>query len=247
MSQAQPAVPAPVPEKRSVLAVLIDVFFEPKRAFEQVKHFPRWWFPLALSIVAMFVYMSVFSSRVGWDQFMRQTLESNQRMQELPREQREQIIEQQSKFMRAAGNYIPIVTVLVATVVIAAVLLFVFRNLLDGRATFSQVVGVVTWAGMPGLLVLAASFAVLLLKDPSEFDLENPVGFNLGFYLPEGTAPWLRGLGSSIDIFSFWSILLVATGMSVVTRKSWSSSLMGVVLPWAAYVILKTGWSAMFG
>jgi chromate transport protein ChrA len=54
-------------------------------------------------------------------------------------------------------------------------------------------------------------------------------------------------LGNSIDVFSFWMILMLATGMAVVSKKSWVTSLFAVLAPWALIVVLKVGWTAIFG
>jgi hypothetical protein len=247
MTQGSAAAPAKLPERQGLLSVFVNVFVEPRAAFQQVAVAPRWWFPMALIIVATFVYMSLFSTRIGWDNFIRQQVERNERMQEMPADQRERAIEMQMKFVPIWGMVGPPVFISVGMAVTAGVLVFVFRTLLDGSVRFGQALGVVAWSSVPGLLSTAAALAVMLLKNPADFDLANPVGFNIGFYLPEGTSAWIVSLGNSIDLFSFWTILLLATGMAVVTRKSWGTALGGILLPWAIYLVCKVGWSAMFG
>jgi hypothetical protein len=87
----------------------------------------------------------------------------------------------------------------------------------------------------------------MLLKDPDDFDLKNPTGFNIGFYLPHSAPAWLVSLGGSIDVFSIWIILLLATGLSVASKKSWKTSLIGVAGPWALFVAGKVLWAAVRG
>ena len=54
------------------------------------------------------------------------------------------------------------------------------------------------------------SMVVLFLKDPDEFNLQNPLMFNVGGYLDANAPAALRSLGSSIDLFSIWIIVLLA-------------------------------------
>jgi hypothetical protein len=230
-----------------VLSLIVDIFIEPKAAFEQIAVAPRWWVPMLLIIVATLIFMAVFSNHVGWESTIRRGIESNERMQEMPAADRERVIEMQMKFVPITGMVFPPVAVAVGMAVIAGVLLFVFRMLLDAQVKFVPTLAVVAWSSIPTLLSTAAALAVMLLKNPSEFDINNPVGFNVGFYLPEGTSKWLVSLASSIDLFSIWVILLIATGMSVLARKPWGTALGGVLMPWAVYVILKVGWAALFG
>jgi hypothetical protein len=125
--------------------------------------------------------------------------------------------------------------------------MLVFKYLLDGPCAFSQALGVVSWSMVPGLLNSLAALAVMLTLPAAEFDLKNPVGVNLGYYLGPESSAWMKSLLSSIDFFSIWTILLLATGMSVITRKSWGSSLGAILIPWGFYVVIKTAFAAVFG
>lgn len=247
MSQASAAAPARSPERQGLLSTLINVFVEPRAAFEQVALAPRWWFPVLLIVLATLGYMTVFSNRVGWDTFIRNQVERNERMQEMPADQRERAIEMQMKFAPVMGTVGPVIFIPAGMAIIAGVLLFVFRTLMDGSMKYTQTLGVVAWASLPGLLATAAALAVMLLKSPADFDLANPVGFNIGFYLPEATSRWIVSLAGSFDLFTMWTITLMSTGMAVLSRKTWGAALGGILLPWALYVVCKVGWVAMFG
>jgi hypothetical protein len=60
------------------------------------------------------------------------------------------------------------------------------------------------------------------------------------------TAKPLWALVTSLDLFSFWVVFLLATGFGVACKKATGSALWGVVIPWALIVGIKVGWSAMF-
>jgi hypothetical protein len=229
-------------------ARLLNVFVEPRPAFEDIAARPGWWVPMTLIVACVLAYMLAFSSHVGWERYMRQQFESSPRAQNMSPEERERAIEMQVKFGAPIGTAVAVLAQPVVMLVTAGVLLFVFTNVLSSTLKFRQVFGVVSYASLPQIVGLGAATLVMFLKDPSDFDLKNPAGFNLGFYLnPHSVPAWLVSLGNSIDVFSFWVILLLATGLAVAARKPWKTALGGVLAPWAVLVLLKVGWAAIFG
>jgi hypothetical protein len=246
MSTAAPTFDPAVPEKSSGW-MLANLWFDPGGVFRQVARTPRWYVPLLLITVAAMIYLAVFSSHVGWETFIRHEIDSNPRLESMPLEQREKVVEMQMKFAPIFG-YVGTATGIATTAaVIAAVLLIVFKYMLGGTCGFGQALGVVSWSMLPGLLHTAAGILVMMLLPPAEFDLKNPVGVNIGYYLGSTSPAWMKSLLTSIDFFSLWTILLLATGMSTVTGKSWGASLVAVLIPWSVYVVIKTGFAAVFG
>jgi Yip1 domain len=226
---------------------LLNVFVDPKLAFADIAARPGWWVPMIAVMVCMLALMIAFSSHVGWERFMRQQMESQPKMQNLSPEDRERALEMQIKFGAPIGTVMAVVAPPVSMLVTAGVLLFVFNNLLGASVKFRQALGVTAYAWLPNVLGMAGAVLVMFLKDPVDFDLKNPAGYNVGFFLdPHAVPAWLVSLGTSIDVFSLWVILLLATGMAAVTRKPWATALTGVLIPWAAFVFLKVGWAAIF-
>jgi hypothetical protein len=235
-------------EPMSPVGRLVNVIVEPQRAFADIAARPGWWPPMILLVVLSIVYMAAFSSHVGWERFMRHQIETNKQTQNLSAEQRETQIQMGAKYAAPLGTGMAIVMVPVSMLLFAGVYLFIFNTALGANLTYRPVLGVVSHSMVPGVISTAAALGVMFLKDPAEFDLNNPAGFNLGFYLdPQSSPAWLVSLGNSIDVFSIWILLLLATGMSVASRRSWKTSLAGVVAPWALYVVLKVGWAAIRG
>jgi hypothetical protein len=241
------AAPDPATPNKSALWMFANIWFEPGRVFEQVVTAPRWWVPLLLLSVATVVYMAAFSTQIGWDTFMRNELDSNPRLENLSVDQREQIIRTQVKFAAIAGYAGAPIGMIASACIIGAVFVLILRYMLDAPCGFGQTLGVVAWSMVPGLLNIGAAILMVYMQSPQDFDLKNPVGVNIGYYLSKESPAWMRSLLSSIDFFSLWNILLLATGMSILARKPWASSLVAVLIPWGVYVALKTGWAAIFG
>lgn len=237
------------PETKSELARLTGVVWEPGTTFPDIAARPRWWPPLAIVIVLSLVFMYSFSQHVGWDRFMRQQMETNPRMQQLDPAQREQAMTRGAQFAPIMGYVGAVVGFPVMTLIAAGAFLFVFRILLGADLTFRQVFAVYCYALVPTILSSVISLAVLFLKDPDQYDLQNPAMTNIGAFLdPLNTPKWLHSLASSIDVFTIWVLILLATGLAAASRKiSWGSSLSAVLGTWVVYVLAKAGWAAMFG
>ena len=70
-------------------------------------------------------------------------------------------------------------------------------------------------AALTGLVNSLLLILVLFLKPPGTVDLENPVATNLAALLPDDSAKWLVKLLNSIDIISFWTLILLAGRMAI--------------------------------
>ncbi len=226
---------------------LVNVFLEPGRAFADIAARPGWWLPMILLMAASTAYMAGFSSRVGWDRYLRQQLDTAKQTQDLPADQKDRIVQTQARFVGPVATVAAVLGTPISMCLIAGVMMFIFGTLWhDGQVPAGA--GKVFHAFLPNVIATGAFLAGLFIKDPADFDVKNPAGFNLGFYLDPHTSPaWLVSLGSSIDVFSIWVILLLATGMAAVSRKSWKSSLAGVAAPWVLYVAVKVLWAAIRG
>ncbi len=242
--------PQTEPESRmSELGRLTNVFFEPRSAFADIAARPRPWAPLALSVLMALVFMTAFSQRVGWERFARQTIESASQMQNMPPEQRERAVAMQLKIMPVMGYVGAVLGTAVTALIVAGVLLLIFKAFMGAAITFKQMFGITAYSFLPGVVSGLAALVVMFLKDPDEFNLQNPTAFNLGaFFNPESTAKWKIALGSSIDLFTIWIVVLLAIGVATAARRmSFGKALTGVLTPWLLWVLLKTGFTALRG
>jgi hypothetical protein len=115
---------------------------------------------------------------------------------------------------------------------------------------FKQMFAISAYAMLPGLLFTILAIVVMFLKNPEDFNLQNPLFFNIGAAMepPPNTGKFLYSLASSIDLFTFWTILLLATGISVAARKvPFSKAVIAVATPWIIWVLVKSAWAGAFG
>jgi len=86
------------------------------------------------------------------------------------------------------------------------------------------------------------------LKPYGTADLENPIAANLAAFLPDESAKWLVALCKSFDIFTIWTLILVAIGFAVVNPRKLKGSKSFVIAfgVWAAFVACRVGWAFIF-
>lgn len=226
---------------------LTGVLFDPKPAFADIAARPvRWWVPLLLLSVITVGFVLLFSQRVGWERFFQQQFQQNPRTREMPAEQREQIIRQQTAVTKWVAPIITPIQLGVLTLVVAGAYLFVFNILAGSQLTFRQVFTVTSYSLLPFAIATVLAVAMLFVVAPEEFDLQNPVFSNLGVFFDAVESPVLFALAKSIDVFVIWVLLLLATGFSAAGRRlSWGKAFTWVVIMWVVFVVGRVGWAAI--
>lgn len=244
--QITPA-PPPIPQTMSEFSRLIGVFVSPKTTFPDIVRRPRWWIPMILLGVAATIIIGAFTQHVGWEHTVRQAIERNPRMDQVSAAQREQAIAAAIKIASIAGYAAP-VTSAISIVIVAAVLIFLFNVLMAADLKFPSMLGIVAYSFLPTLLSGALTLLVMFLKDPEDFDIQRPLAFNLGAFLPDSTPRWAIVGASSFDLFSFWIMALMAIGVSSSVRRiGFPKAFVTILFPWALVVILRIVQTIAFG
>ncbi len=241
------------PQGMSEAGRLTGIFWEPRPVFEDLAQRPRFWVPLLILSAFAVVYMVTFTRVVGWESVYRQQMSSNPQLAQMPAEQRQQALQTMTKVVGPVASIAAVVGPAMGMLVISVVLLGCF-NLLGGAGIkFRQAFSITCYSSLPSVLATIGALTVMLLKNPEDFSLQNPLPLNVGAFLTPGTtAPWLLRLATSIDAFTIWAILLLALGFSVAaaqkkTKMSYGQALMLVLIPWALYVVVVVGIAAITG
>jgi hypothetical protein len=223
------------------------LFWSPGAAFADIVRKPRWYVPMILVIAAALVFMSLVSSRVGWEELARDQILASSRTQNLSGADLERAVQQSAKFWGIFAYLGPLIGTPIYVALVAAVLLLFYAVFMGANARFSKVFGIVAYAQVPALLSTALAIVVLHITPPEDFDINNPVGLNLGFYMPETMPKWLTGMLSSIDLPTFWIMALMVIGLRAIDPKaSRGKAVAAVFLPWGIWVLGKTALAAMF-
>ncbi len=240
---------APVPESGGgFLQNLIDLYFSPREAFARIVRSPRILVPLVVYAALVLGFTGFWMSKMDPTEFMKAQIEESPRADQMSVEQKQQIVEQQAKFMPIFGWVLGPVFITIMLLVIAGSLMFIFRFFYAGEVSFRQAMAIVVWVFLAvGLISTPVTLTVLSLKGDWNIDPGQAVQANLGLLLDKSTAAKpLWALLTSIDVFVLWMVFLLAVGFAVASRKPTSSDLWGVAIPWLIIVACKVGWSALF-
>jgi hypothetical protein len=230
------------------LAILLDLYLAPWEAFAAILKRPSFWPPLLLAMALNASFTAVWLHKVDAKEFMRARVEESGRMEKIPVDQRDEMLENQAKVVPVMAGLGPVFVVIIAALV-AGVLTFVFRFFYAGEVTFRLGFTLTAWVfAAVGLVTTPLLLLTLFLKDDWTLDPQQVLQANPSLFFERGeiAAP-LFSLLSSLDLFSFWGIFLLALGLGLAARVRFSSAVWGVLVPWALYVLAKVAGAALFG
>lgn len=246
----QPLTPPPAPPQISTepglsdVARFVDTFVAPSRTFTDIRRSSRWWLPFLFGVIVTYVFFYAVDKQVGWPQVVENTLKQTPKQQErfaaMEATQASQAKRQMANGYKYFAYGTPLLSLLFAAIA-AAVLLATVNFGFGGEASFGKMFAVWMYATLPlsikGILAAVVLFAGMA---PEQFNLNNPVGTNLGYYLPPDTSKGLLTLATSIDILTIWSVILLVIGCSIVGKIKRSSAGVAVVGWWALITLAST-------
>jgi len=234
----------PAPAEMSEISRLSGVFFEPTKTFADIAERPRWLVPLLLVILASLAYSVAIGQRLGWERVIDQQMQSQlARMSDQQRAAMEQTKGLQVKFASVGAYVMSVIGAPLYCLIAAGVLLLIVDGMMSAGIKFKQAFAVMCYSGLPGILLIVLMIVAMYMKpNPDDFNIQNPLPFNLGWFMsPDTPAKFLRSIASSIDIFSLWAIALIATGLKMAggRKLAFGGALAAVLTPWAIVVLIK--------
>jgi hypothetical protein len=232
----------------SEISRLAGVFFEPTKTFQDIAVRPRFIAPMLLLIVVTTALTVLFSQRVGFERAVRQQIESSSRAQQATPEQREQMIQLYTRMAPIFAYGAVLLFTPITFLIVAGIFLGMAKGIMAAPVSFKQVFAVVAYGWMPHVIAAVLSIVVLLLKNPEDYRMENPLVFNPGALMDPATAnKFVLSLATSLDLFVLWALVLMGIGLKAAGGRQLSkgSAMAAVFLPWGAYVLCKSA-LAMF-
>ena len=241
--------PVPAPQQSiSGFGRVIGVFFSPKATFEDIVRKPSWLLPLALTTILSICVSVAINQRIDWREFMSQQIEKSSRAAQMSAEQKQQQIDGGAKISPIFTYCIGFIGPAFITLCIG-LLMWGAYSLLGGVSTnFGTAFGITAHAFLTGLISSPLFILILYLKPYGTVDLDNPIATNLAAFLPADAAKWLVALCKSVDIFSIWTLILIAIGFAALNPKKLKGAKTFTIAftVWVFFVVLRVGWAFIF-
>ncbi|MGH9687369.1 MAG: YIP1 family protein [Candidatus Acidiferrales bacterium] len=227
---------------------IFGVLFSPKATFESIVRRPTWWLPMVLLILLAIAVVGIFGMRGGWPSYLQKQLQGNSRFQQLTSQQQQQQLAITLKYTSRVAYGEVAVVVPLAMVIIAAILLATFNLGRGTQIKYKTALSIVSYAWVPGIISGLLGIVIIALKDPATVDLQNIVVANASAFISPDAARWKVMLLSSIDIFTFWEMFLMAIGFGVAAPRKLTTAkaFVSIFVIWLIWIAIKVGATAAF-
>ena len=242
------SVPTPLTEQHSPISPfgrILGVLFSPKATFEDIARKPSWVLPVLLSTILGFTATVVLNQRLDWRDYIAQQIEKNPRASNLSADQKERQVEISARITTYIVYGVGAIGSVGFALVVGTVMMLAYNLLAGAHASFMQSFGIAAHTLVVSIVSTPILLLVLFLKPKGTIDPENPVATNLAAFLPEDTAKWLTVLCKSLDIFTIWTLILLAIGFAAVNPRKLKGNKSYVVAfsVWGVLVLVKVLWA----
>lgn len=218
--------PVPVPEAQASVSPfgrIIGVFLSPKPTFQDIVKSPSWIAPMLLLCVIWIGLNFALVKRVNWLEVTKEQIAKNkwasEQFDQLKEEQKDLAYEQgaaRAKIIRYVRGVIgwPLLILITSGIYFGA-----YKLIGGARTNFATAFAISAFGHLPDGLRELLGIPVTLLKDSSAIDPENFLASNPAALLGGDAPLWQLTLLGPLDLFSIWSLVLIAIGFSFVDPK----------------------------
>jgi hypothetical protein len=233
----------------SQLERVVDIFVAPTATFRDILRSSSWWLPFVLMLVAAVGVTAAIQQKVGWEQVVQTQIHMTPSMQSQMSSLTPEAQAQRMHIMALSYQYSAYATpviVLAFTALAALVFWATYKFGLGAKATFGQFFCLWMYCSLPRLLASVITVVMLCFGgSPESFNLKEPVGTNLAYYLPDSPA-WLRALLGFGDVIGLWVLVLLIVGGATVAKVKVSQSAAVVIGWWLLIVMVSVAATAAF-
>ncbi len=209
----------------SEVGTLGGIFFEPGKTFEDLRRKPRFLLAGLIIIVLVTLFNFLFINKIGFEEITRARMESSERFQQLPADQKQAQIEFATKPVLKYITYAALPFGLFISFLIGGLIYWLGANAMGGSATFLRGVSVWIYSSFPPTVVsMLANILILFLKSPDDIDIASSQGglvhANPAFFMDIKSSPVLAALVGTFDLFFIWGWILAAIGLRIVGKIS---------------------------
>jgi hypothetical protein len=234
--------------KISAIGRVFGVFFSPGETFADIAQKPGWLAPIAIMTLLTIGLTFFLIPKVDWHGYMRAQMDKSPRTANLPDDQKEAALTTQVKIAPIIGWVAAIVGVPISALIFTLIYWGAFNVFKGAGLKFGTAFAIISHALLPNALATILAGIVVFLKPAGEIMPDRLAVTSVGALLSSDAPKWLASLGSSLDLFWFWIMVLIAIGFAAANPKKikTGSAFAIVVGMWVVWVLLKVGFSTMF-
>jgi hypothetical protein len=226
---------------------VVDAFVAPGKTFTDILRSTSWWLPFVLMSIVTLAVTYTIGRQVGWDTVYTNQLhlspKQEEKVNDSPPEQRANIVRVGAAITKYVSYSSPVL-ILMFTALGALVLWGTFNFGLGAKTTYGQMFAVWSYAALPRLLSGLLTIVVLCFgSSPEGFNIKEPVGTNLAYYMPDA-AGWLKAALGFLDLIGLWNLALLVIGTAVVAKVRVGSAAAVVVGWWLLMLLIAVGIAA---
>ncbi len=236
----------------SEVSTLGNIFFDPGATFDDLRRKPRFVLAMIFMILAFSLFQVAFVEKIGLKKIVTARFDANSRVQQLPADQKAQMIEQQSSTVVKYITYGSTPVVMAIVLFVGGLLYWFGVSAMGGQTSYMRSVSVWTYSSLPPTVVgMVANFIVLFLKPVDEIDLASSqqglVAANPTMFMDLKSMPALNAVVSWIDLFVIWGLVLAAIGLNRVGKLSTGASWAVVLTISLFFLAIRVAIAALFG
>ncbi len=223
---------------------VIGVLFQPTKVFTMLAEKPTWGVALIVLLLLAAVSGYIVTQKMDWNDVVTHSVEA--RGAQLSSQQ----LEQATAMQKRMGPYLGVGGALVGGTIaylVVTLLFWVGLKLAGSDISFQTSFSTTVHGFMPFAVEALISIPVLLSMGRVGW-LETQRGIlatNLAFLAPQGTSLPVLGLMKSVDLFTFWSLALLAIGFAITGKVSRKASISVTVGLWVLWVLVKFGFALL--
>ncbi|WP_035346835.1 YIP1 family protein [Edaphobacter aggregans] len=223
---------------------VVDVFVAPSKTFTDILRSAKWWLPFVLMVIVTLGVTVVVDKQVGFERVAENQVHQNAKQEEamnnLTAEERAQRLHGMAIGYRYS-SYASFVFILIF-VAIGALLYWASINFgMGARTTYGQMFAVWMYAGLPRLLTGLLTILTLLFGGNADaYDMRNPVGTNLAYFMPDAP-PWLKAALGFVDVIGIWVLVLLILGTAIVAKVPRGKAAVVVIGWWVFGLLVSVG------
>jgi hypothetical protein len=220
---------------------IVNTFIDPVKTFTDLNRGNAWWMAFLLLVVVGYATVFGIVKQITIEKLVENQINSNPRtveqMEKLTPEQRAQAMQRGVLFGKIFSYGFP-ASAMVQFLILAGIMMLIVNFGLGGSVGYGRSLAVTVYGFLPSVLK-SLLMALMLFSgkvDPDNFNIQNPVATNLGFFVNDAEHHALFVLGTFIDVFNLWVCILLGLGFACVTkvkRGTAIGAILGIYLAWA--------------